>query len=79
MTIKKKELNKNQKDNDTNTEIKVVEKKKPINQLNDLTATQWIQETVSVFIQKGLGAGSKEAQIEKQHPAPFSFQVTGTP
>lgn len=49
-------------------------RKPPVNQLNDLTATEWIQETISVFVQKGLGAGHKDAQIEKQHPAPFSFQ-----
>ena len=44
------------------------------NPLNDLTAKEWLPETVSVFSQKGLGAGNKNAQIEKQHPAPFSFQ-----
>lgn len=45
----------------------------PRNILNDLTAKQWIAETVSVWIQKGLGANHVDAQIEKQHPAPFSF------
>jgi len=45
----------------------------PRNTLNDLTAKQWIAETVSVWIQKGLGANHADAQIEKQHPAPFSF------
>ncbi len=55
-------------------EKKPSNRKPPINQLNDLNATQWIQETVSVFVQKGLGAGHKDARIEKQHPAPFSFQ-----
>lgn len=45
----------------------------PRNQLNDLTASEWISETVSVWRQKGLGAGHPDAQIEKQHPAPFSF------
>ena len=44
------------------------------NTLNDLTAKEWLVETVTVFTQKGLGASSKEAEIEKQHPAPFSFQ-----
>lgn len=44
------------------------------NPLNDLTAKEWLPETVTVFSQKGLGAGNKDAQIEKQHPAPFSFQ-----
>jgi len=47
---------------------------KPINRLNDLTAKEWIPETVSVWIQRGLGAGHAHAQIERQHPAPFSFQ-----
>jgi len=33
-----------------------------------------IPETVSVWIQRGLGQGHAHAQIERQHPAPFSFQ-----
>ncbi len=45
----------------------------PRNKLNDLTAKEWIAETVSVWRQKGLGANHPDAQIEKQHPAPFSF------
>lgn len=47
---------------------------KPVNRLNDLTAKEWIPETISVWIQRGLGKGHAHAQIEKQHPAPFSFQ-----
>src|SRR5438445_3087417 len=46
----------------------------PVNRLNDLTAKEWIPETVSVWIQRGLGQGHAHAQIERQHPAPFSFQ-----
>src|SRR5206468_4742538 len=46
----------------------------PINRLNDLSAKEWIPETVSVWIQKGLGKAHEHAQIERQHPAPFSFQ-----
>lgn len=49
----------------------------PINRLNDLSAKEWIPETVSVWIQKGLGKGHEHAQIERQHPAPFSFQDIG--
>lgn len=45
----------------------------PRNTLNDLTAKEWIPETVSVWSQKGLGAKHPDAQIERQHPAPFSF------
>lgn len=45
-----------------------------INRLNDLTGKEWVSETVSVWIQRGLGKGHAHAQIEKQHPAPFSFQ-----
>lgn len=45
----------------------------PRNSLNDLTAKEWIAETVSVWNQKGLGAGHPDAKIERQHPAPFSF------
>ena len=46
----------------------------PINKLNDLDAKEWIPETVSVWVQRGLGKGHEHAQIERQHPAPFSFQ-----
>ena len=44
------------------------------NSLNDLTGTEWIKETTSVWFQKGLGKNHPHAQIERQHPAPFSFQ-----
>lgn len=40
-------------------------RKKPVNNLNDLTATEWIAETVSVWTQRGLGKTHKDAQIEK--------------
>jgi DNA modification methylase len=46
----------------------------PRNKLNDLTGTQWLPETKSYLFQKGLGASHPHAQIEKQHPAPFSYQ-----
>jgi DNA modification methylase len=49
----------------------------PRNQLNELTAREWIPETVSVWNQRGLGAGHPDAQIERQHPAPFSFTDVG--
>ena len=45
----------------------------PRNKLNALTSTEWTPETVSVWTQKGIGAGHPDAQIERQHPAPFSF------
>ena len=45
----------------------------PKNKLNDLTAREWLPETISVWTQRGLGANHPEAQIERQHPAPFSF------
>ncbi len=61
--------------------LKILELKAPkrkrapaINSLNDLTAKEWIPETISVWTQRGLGKGHKHAQIERQHPAPFSFQ-----
>ena len=44
------------------------------NNLNDLTGKEWLPETKSFFYQKGLGANHPEAQIEKLHPAPYSFQ-----
>ena len=46
----------------------------PRNLLNDLTGKDWLPGTKSFFYQKGLGANHIEAQIEKLHPAPFSFQ-----
>jgi DNA modification methylase len=45
----------------------------PRNKLNDLTAKQWLPETVSVWSQRGLGKDHAEAAVERQHPAPFSF------
>ena len=54
---------------DDMADVKVNEK----NQLNDLTAKEWIPETISVWVQKGLGAKHPDAEIERQHPAPFSF------
>ena len=47
------------------------------NSLNDLTGKEWLPETKSYLYQRGLGADSPEAQIEKQHPAPYSFQDIG--
>jgi DNA modification methylase len=49
----------------------------PRNKLNDLSGREWIAETKSVWFQKGLGAKHPEAQIERLHPAPFSFQDVG--
>ncbi|MCT7515026.1 site-specific DNA-methyltransferase [Aliarcobacter cryaerophilus] len=46
----------------------------PRNKLNDLNGKSWIPETKSFVYQKGLGSKHPHAQIEKQHPAPFSFQ-----
>lgn len=48
------------------------------NKLNDLTGKDWLPQTKSFFYQKGLGANHEEAQIEKLHPAPFSFQDVGS-
>lgn len=45
----------------------------PRNRLNELTGREWIQETKSVWTQRGLGRNHPEAEIERQHPAPFSF------
>lgn len=45
----------------------------PRNALNDLTSTEWLPETISVWTQRGLGANHPDARIEREHPAPFSF------
>ena len=55
------------------SEVTEKEKVDPRNNLNDLTAKEWIVETISVWNQRGLGAGHPDAKIERQHPAPFSF------
>lgn len=44
------------------------------NTLNDLNGTLWLPLTKSFFFQKGLGVSHPHAQIERLHPAPFSFQ-----
>lgn len=54
-----------------------VKLRKMVNPLNDLSGKEWIPETISVFVQKGLGAGHEDTKIERQHPAPFSFQDVG--
>ncbi len=64
------EVNEYLKNNDVNAPKEV----DPRNTLNDLNGTEWMPCTKSFFFQKGLGKDSKEAQIEKQHPAPYSFQ-----
>lgn len=56
---------------------KTRDRKPPVNNLNDLNAKEWISETVSVWTQRGLGRGHKDTQIERLHPAPFSFQDIG--
>lgn len=48
-------------------------KRSPANRLNELEAKEWLSESVSVWTQRGLGAGHAEAAIERQHPAPFSY------
>ena len=54
------------------------EKKEPTydkrNLLNNLTGAEWLPETKSFSYQKGLGSKHPHAQIERQHPAPFSFK-----
>jgi DNA modification methylase/DNA-binding XRE family transcriptional regulator len=44
------------------------------NKLNELTGKEWIQETKTVWRQRGLGANHEHTKYEKLHPAPFSFQ-----
>ncbi len=59
-------------------EMNIPKKRKmPKNDLNELSASEWIGETVSVWTQKGLGANHPDTKIEKQHPAPFSFTDVG--
>lgn len=64
------DINKNL-DLSSDKEEKSVDKR---NTLNELTGSQWLPLTKSFLYQKGLGAKHPHAQIEKQHPAPYSFQ-----
>ena len=62
---------------DSNREGSKSETRKEVdkrNTLNDLNGTEWLPETKSFFFQKGLGSKHPHAQIERQHPAPYSFQ-----
>lgn len=59
------------------TETEEPKASKPVdkrNTLNDLNGSQWLLETKSFFYQKGLGSKHPHAQIERQHPAPYSYQ-----
>jgi excisionase family DNA binding protein len=56
------------------TEESKEKKVDPRNTLNDLTGSEWLPETKSFFYQKGLGSKHPHAQIERQHPAPYSYQ-----
>ena len=58
----------------SNMDLPVATRRKPVNRLNDLEAKEWVPETVSVWTQRGLGKSHEHAKIERQHPAPFSFQ-----
>ena len=58
----------------TASNAKPVNSQRPGKRLNDLSATEWVRESVSVWTQKGLGKGHPETLIEREHPAPFSFQ-----
>lgn len=60
-----------EQDSELPKELKPVDKR---NTLNDLNGSQWLPETKSFFYQKGLGAKHPHAQIERQHPAPYSYQ-----
>lgn len=69
------EISVDESDSETVTEMEPDDKPvDPRNPLNDLNGSQWLPETKSFFYQKGLGAKHPHAQIERQHPAPFSYQ-----
>jgi len=46
----------------------------PRNKLNSLSGKEWIQLSKSFWFQKGLGNSNQYTEIEKLHPAPFSYQ-----
>lgn len=73
----KSKKNKNENNEIEENAINESAEEKPVdkrNTLNDLNGSQWLSETKSFFYQKGLGAKHPHAKIERQHPAPFSFQ-----
>ncbi|WP_134773002.1 DNA methyltransferase [Ornithinimicrobium flavum] len=50
----------------------------PRNTLNDLTAKEWLSESVSVWTQRGLDSGGPPRGKDRAPaPAPFSFQDVG--
>lgn len=58
-------------------ESEMENEKKPVdprNKINELNGTEWLPETKSFWFQKGLGSKHAHAQIERLHPAPFSFK-----
>jgi DNA modification methylase len=80
MTLEEKADRTTDEQIDSEQPEKVVEKPAtvdPRNTLNDLTGKEWLPETKSFFFQKGLGAKHPHAQIERLHPAPYSFQDIG--
>ena len=54
----------------------LLQRRSPVN-AGTRAEISWFILTKSFFYQKGLGANSSEAQIEKLHPAPYSFQDIG--
>lgn len=68
--FKKKEIEEYKEKNGDTLEPSV----DPRNTLNELTGKEWLPETKSFWFQKGLGASHPHTKIERQHPAPFSFQ-----
>lgn len=57
-----------------NESIAILNGVHPKNKLNNLTSKEWIQLSKSFWFQKGLGNSNAQTEIEKLHPAPFSYQ-----
>lgn len=49
----------------------------PNNVMNELTGKEWIQETSTIWYQRGLGKEHPHTIYERQHPAPFPFIMIG--
>ncbi|HFG1773417.1 TPA: DNA methyltransferase [Vibrio cholerae] len=67
-------MKKSDKETNSDTQQAEVKPVDPRNKLNDLNGTEWLPETKSFWFQKGLGSKHAHAQIERLHPAPYSFQ-----
>jgi DNA modification methylase len=54
-------------------ESKLPPKRRFNNTLNELSGKEWVQDTCSIWYQRGLGKDHRDTAFERQHPAPFAY------